>query len=137
VTFVRNLSSWRVISSSVNMYNTVGCICFHEMYVRNLLQWKATWTVSYAFILGVSIFMCKKSFRTQHNLKWHLCTCAEYCPFSCDVCKKLFSNQGNLKIRLCTDTGECPFSVIICKTSYTFHSIWNLHLCAHTGQCVC
>jgi hypothetical protein len=84
---------------------------------------------------GASIFMCKKSFRTQHNLKWHLCTCAEYCPFSCDVCKKFFSNQGNMKLHLCADNGECPFSVI-CKTLYTFRSIWNVHLCAHTGLCV-
>jgi len=34
------------------MHNTVGCICFHDMYVRNLLQWKATWMVIYAFIVG-------------------------------------------------------------------------------------
>ena len=77
---------------------------------------------------------CKRSYKSEYNLKYHVQVHLGLRDYACKICKKTFGFKSHLSQHERVHTGERPFQCNKCFKSFSLKSILVKHTRIHTGE---
>ena len=128
-------SGGSIIWSCINIHSTVRSVCFHVMYVRNLLQRRASWMLTCAFIVRSAHFhMMYARIHSGCHIIWrsiyshilgniHLYV---MCVLNFSVIREILRYIYTLIL------GSVHFQVIFVKKCFTSKGNVKVNLCTYT-----
>jgi uncharacterized Zn-finger protein len=78
--------------------------------------------------------ICKKTYKGNTNLNYHMATHTGIRPHKCSICGKAFTQKSTLRTHFRIHTGEKPYQCRTCSRAFADYSTCMKHERTHSGE---